>query len=310
MADGLKITLSGLGNGLTVDKNGRALLPKPFVFQCSPLEQYAIQYQMNMGMYDTIDNDQFMRRGSRQLDTWSFDTLAMYLGVDPHPDGVLRSVDQMKLVTDGHYQPSWVPHPTREPSGTQYHRPEWYRDQLEKLLDAGSPFQYVAAFMHSTTIHRTPAVLTAFQEIHKHGEGDAIYFASVSFTKWRDPGGESDKPKGTHHLPGHVRFRLVQPNNRYIAYDLANNRNIPTKAHRTGTTLMDLSRYFYGDASHWRKIAQVNHLKGGGGNTPIFKHWYPHRISRGKPNVTMTVPKLPKPPPTTRTAPAKTRKKK
>jgi hypothetical protein len=294
MAEGLKVTLSGIGNGLTVDKNGRELLPKPFVFQCSPLEQYAIQYQMNMGTYDTIDNDQFMRRGSRQLNTWSFDTLAMYLGVGPN----------------GHYQPLWVPHPTREPSGDQYHRPEWYRDQLEKLLDAGSPCQYVAAFSHSTTIHRCYAVLTAFQEIHKHGEGDSIYFASVSFTEWRDPGGESDKPKGTHHLPGHIRFRIGPPNNRYIAYDLANGRNIPIKAKRTGTTLMDLARYFYGDGSKWRVVASNNHLRGGGGNTPIFHHWYPHRISRGKPNVTMAIPKLPKPPPTTRTAPAKAKRKK
>jgi nucleoid-associated protein YgaU len=54
---------------------------------------------------------------------------------------------------------------------------------------------------------------------------------------------------------------------------------------------MDLARHFYGDGSKWRHIASANHLKGGGGNTPIFKHWYPHRISRGKPNVTMTIPK-------------------
>jgi hypothetical protein len=273
--DGLKITLSAVANGLTVDKNGRALLPKPFIFQCGPLEQYAIQYQINMGMYDTIDNDQFMRRGARQLNTWNFDTLAMYLGVNPN----------------GHYAPLWVPHPTREPSGNQYHRPEWYRDQLKNLLDAGSPFKYVAAFKNSTTIHSCYAVLTAFQEIHKHGEGDAIYFAGVTFTEWRDPQGESPKPKGAVKLPAHVRFRIGAPNNRYIAYDLANGRNIAIKAKRTGTTLMDLARHFYGDGSKWRQIAQANHLKGGGGNTPIFKHWYPHRISRGKPNVTMTIPK-------------------
>jgi hypothetical protein len=272
MADGLKVTISAIGNGLTVNKRGRALLPHPFVFQCPPLEEFQIAHVFNMGTYDTIDDDQFLRRGSRQLDTWSFDTLAMYLGVGPH----------------GHYQPDWVPYPTHERHSRQYHRPEWYKDQLVDLHNAGSPFVFKAAFKQSTTIRRAYAVLTGFNEVYKHGEGDAIYFSGVSFTEWRDPRG-SKPTRGSLKLPAHVRFRLV--GGQYIAYDARTNRTIPHA--KPASSLADLARHYYGDASLWRHIAKANHLKGGASTTFIFKRWYPHRLSRGKPNVTMVIPKKP-----------------
>jgi hypothetical protein len=272
-SDGLKITLSGLGNGLTVNKQGRPLLPHPFVFQCPPLDQFQIAHTFNFGTYDTIDNDQFIRRGSRQLDTWQFDTLAMYLGVDHR----------------GHHAPSWVPFPRPEhATGKKVHPPEWYRGQLWDLLNAGSPFLFVAAFHRSTTIRRAFAVLTGFSEVYKHGEGDAIYFAGVSFSEWRDPDDATKKKRGHTKLPAHVRFRFTA--GRYVAYEANTNHNIPTRGGK-GSTLSDLARWFYGDGTKWRQIAKANKLKGGDGNTAIFKHWYPHRKAHGKPNVTMTIPK-------------------
>lgn len=282
--DGLKVTLSGLGNGLTVNKAGRELLPVPFVFQCPPLEEYSIAHAQNFGTYDTIDDDQFIRRGSRQLDTWQFDTLVMYLGVD----------------ANGNYSPGWVPHPTREPNSSQYYRPEWYRDQLWDLHDAGSPFRFVAAFTRSTTIRATYAVLTGFSEVYKHGEGDAIYFTGVTFTEWRDPGGATTPRRGHTKLPAHVKFRST--GGHYIAYEANTGVTIPHRG--TATTLADLARWFYGDGTKWRLIAKANHLKGGDGNALIFSHWYPHRLSGGKPNVTMTVPQQPKQPNSARTSPA------
>ena len=202
MADGLKITLSKIGGGLTVNKQGRPLLTKPFVFQCPPLEEFQIAHSQNFGTYDTIDDDQFIRRGSRQLDTWQYDTLMMYLGAN----------------AQGHYGPSWVPYPTKEPGGTQYYSPEWYRGQLWDLHDAGAPFRFVAAFHQSTTIRRAYAVLTGFSEVYKHGEGDAIYLAGVTFSEWRDPGdATAPKKRGSTKLPAHVKFQITGAV--YLAYD-------------------------------------------------------------------------------------------
>ena len=285
MADGLKVTLAAIGNGLTVNKQGRPLLPKPFVFQCPPLEQFEIVHAQNFGTYDTIDDDQYVRRGSRQLDTWQFDTLVMYLGVDEN----------------GKYGPSWVPHPTKEPGTSQYRAPEWYRDQLTDLHNAGSPFLYTAAFKNSTTIRRGYAVLTGYTETYKHGEGDAIYLTAVTFSEWRDPDGATPKPRGHTKLPAHVRFRIT--NGLYVAYEANTGHTIPRRG-KLGSTLADLARWFYGDGTKWRQVAKANHLKGGDGNTPIFKHWYPHRLARGVPNVTMTVPKEPPKPGSARTPPA------
>jgi hypothetical protein len=273
-ADGLKVILTGIGNGLTVDQNGRALLPQAFVFQCSPLEQYTLAHTFNFGTYDTVDDDQFARRGSRQLSTWQFDTMVMYLGATAH---------------DKHYLPGWVPYPIKEPGGQQMQRPEWYVDQLRNLFVAGAPFRYVATFKGSTTIHRTYAVLTAFNEDYRHGEGDAIYLSAVSFMEWRDPRGTP--PRHGARLPAHIRFR--ETGGRYLAYDVKTNRMVKTRSKTNGTTFMDLARDFYGDAGDWRTIAKANKCHGGSGSLPIFKQWFPHRLARGKPNVTVVVPTSP-----------------
>jgi hypothetical protein len=270
-ADGLKVTLTGIGNGLTVDKNGRALLESPFVFQCGPLEQYTVAHTFNMGTYDTVDDDQFARRGSRQLDTWQFDSLAMYLGATKD---------------SRHYLPGWVPYPTKEPGGQQYQRPEWYVSQLRSLFDAGAPFRYVCAFKGSTTIHRTYALLTAFNEDYRHGEGDTIYLSAVSFMEWRDPRGTP--PRRGARLPAHIRFR--ETGGRYLGYDIKTNRLVKTRSTSGGTTFNDLARDFYGDVGEWRTIAKANKCHGGSGSLPIFEHWFPNRLARGKPNVTVVVP--------------------
>lgn len=275
--DGLKITLSGIGQGLTTDKNGKMLLPTPLVFQCPPLEEYTIQRSFSRGTYDTVDDDQFSRRGSRQLATWSFDTLFMYLGVDDA----------------GNYAPHFVPYPTREPDGVQYHRPEWYIQTIRNIHFAGAPFAYAAAFQDSTTIHLTYATLESFTEAYRHGEGDAIYLTGATFLEWRDPRGATQPAPNA--LPAKVRFRdpRTQVNNRFIAYDIRTNRNVTTKAKTTGTTFADMARFYYGNGGLWRTIAKANKCYGGTGDQPVFRRWYNGRLSKGVPTVTLSIPQKP-----------------
>jgi len=275
LGDGLKITLSAIGGGLTVDKNGRALLPQPFVFQCPPLEEYQISRAFNFGSYDTIDDDQFSRRGSRQLATWQFDTLFMYLGVD----------------SVGHHAPHWVPYPTKEPGGRQYQRPEWYIQRIRDLFVEGAPFRYAAVFKQSTTIHLAYANLTGFTEVYKHGEGDAIYLQGAAFQEWRDPRGQTVPNPST--LPGHIRFRYEPPGKRVVAYDLRTGKNIKTKSKTHGTTFADLARHFYGNGGLWRTIAAANKCKGGNGDEAVFNRWFRKRLKGGQPNVTLVIPRKP-----------------
>jgi hypothetical protein len=274
--DGVKVTLSAIGGGLTVDKEGRALLPQAFVFQCGPLEQYTLSHNFNMGTYDTIDDDQFARRGSRQLDTWSFDTLAMYLGT----------------TKDGkHYLPGWVPYPTKMPGGQQYRRPEWYVEQLRTLFEAGAPFRYVAAFKDSTTIHSTYALLTAFNEDYRHGEGDAIYLSAVSFMEWRDPRGSRVPKQTVLRLPGRVYFKannLVE-NGPFLAWDDQIGQIGPRDK---PCSLSDLAHFYYHDPGEWRTIAKANDLHGGSGNAAIYQTWGP-KGSRKPTGWFLIVPKQP-----------------
>lgn len=276
--DGLKVTLSSIG-GLTQDKQGRALLPQAFVFQCGPLEQYTVAHEFNMGTYDTIDDDQFARRGSRQLDTWQFDTLAMYLG----------------STKDGkHYLPGWVPYPTPMPGGQQYRRPEWYVEQLRSLFDAGAPFRYACAFKNSTTIHRTFALLTAFNEDYRHGEGDTIYLSAVSFMQWRDPRGSSPKHhKQSLRLPARVHFKVNNEvnNGPFLAWDDEIGQVGSTNPHQP-TTLSDLAHFYYHDPGEWRAIAKANKLHGGSGSAPIYQTWGP-KTSKKPTGWFLIVPKKP-----------------
>ena len=278
--DGLKVTLSSIG-GLTVDKQGRSLLPQAFVFQCGPLEQYTVAHNFNMGTYDTIDDDQFARRGSRQLDTWQFDSLAMYLG----------------STNDGkHYLPGWVPYPTKMPGGQQYRRPEWYVEQLRTLFDAGAPFRYVCAFKDSTTIHRTFALLTAFNEDYRHGEGDTIYLSAVSFMEWRDPRGSTARH---HHqqsarLPARVYFKesVEIKGGPFIAWDDQVGQVGTDDVYKRPVTLCDLAHFYYHDPGEWRTIAQANKFHGGSGNAPIYQTWGP-KGSKKPTGWFLTVPQKP-----------------
>jgi hypothetical protein len=279
--EGLKITLSGAGHGLSRDKHNRELFPHPFVFQCGPMETYTIAHTFNFGTYDTIDNDQFSRRGSRQLTTWQFDTLAMYLGTDQQ----------------GRYAPHWVPFPRKEKGGVQYHRPEWYRAQLRHIFKAGEPFKYTAS-EGNLVIHSLYATLTAFNEEYRAGEGDAIYLTGVSFQEWRDPRGQPHMHKPKHHnphLPAHIRFKWHPAKSRWLAYDLRTGKEIKVRSSAVGhgTTFADLARHYYHDGAQWRHIAQANHCHGKGGDMPIVKGWFNKRMSHGRPTLTLKIPTKP-----------------
>ena len=152
MSDGLKIELSAMPNGLTVTPDGRKLLSTPFVFQCSPLEEFRISHTFNFGTYDTITKGQRSRWGSRQLDVWQFDTLALYL--DPWQGKVF---------------PEWVPYPNAILTA-HIGTPMWYRLQLWDLLNAGCPMRFRAWMPGDEgAVRLAYATLTAFTESYKAG---------------------------------------------------------------------------------------------------------------------------------------------
>jgi hypothetical protein len=267
------------------------------VLQCGANENYTITRTFNSGVYDTIDDDQFARRGSRQLNQWTFDTLFLYLGAD----------------AQGNPSPNWVPFPRKEakpgplpmvggigggyPStGVQYERPEWYVGQLRDIFVAGSPFKYVASFPDGSIIQDTHATILSFNEEYRHGEADAIWFTAFTFQEWRDPRGKTQLPKPK--WPAHCKCRVGEPYKRFLYYDVTTpHKYIPTKgkvaAGQPGTTLHDLAKHFYGNAALWKTIAKANKLKGGTGDTPIHRKWYPKKIHNGVPTETITIPKKP-----------------
>jgi hypothetical protein len=269
--EGLKITLTDIP-GLSVDQYNRAIFGSPFVFQCGPMEQYTITRTFNMGSYDTVDDDQYSRRGSRQLNTWQFDTLFMYIGWD----------ETNTLL------PTWVPYPD------EWHKEaEWYRTVLRNCFAVGAPFAYSASYSDSL-IHSTYATLMAFNEDYKFGEEDAIYFSGVSFQEWRDPRGSQQAAASLNaKLPAQVKFKIDPKVYRSIAYDVQTGTNVKTASTTKGTTFADLARAYYGDGSLWRTIANANGCKGGGGDSPIITTWYPVAKTGGKPTATIKVPNKP-----------------
>lgn len=282
MPEGMKITLSGIGGGLTRDKAGKMLLPVPFVFQCPPLEEYKVTHAFSMGTYDTIEEGQFVRRGSRQLATWQFDTLVM--GIAVNEPGTRQS-------------PGWAAFPKFDRPGVPTAL-QWYVEQLVALHDAGSPFHFTAQFQSApgafdeayyalgpvTSMH---ALLLGFSQAHKHGEADAVYLEGVSFQEWRDPtitqrglGGPpaTDKPPTSCTLRQDGRV-------------LTEKHELIPKQKRHAT-LHDLSKFFYHHPAGWRNIATANNLHGGGANIGLVKFAKYHKIPRN--GVKIKIPALPK----------------
>jgi hypothetical protein len=288
MADGLLIQLSPHPQGLTVDANGRQLLGATqygYVFQCPPMDAFTIQHQYNFTNYDTILDGQFSRWGSRQLATWQFDTLVMYLGsYDPAPIANRSRLRRSSKARGPN--PSWVPFPdpTNPHQGTlppPKYTPDWYRNQLWALHDSGAPFTFFAKF-NGTDIGATLltwATLTAFTESYKAGEGDAIYFTGVTFQEWRDPTINKQglgQPKRAN-LPTTVELRRVLPKNP-LSYGCftPNGRRVPESGE---PTLAQLAKHFYGSSEFWKVIARANSVRGGGPNTPL-ENLYPFSKSQ------------------------------
>lgn len=271
MAEGLLIKLSEIP-GLTVDGNGKRLLTSPFVFQCPPMNEFKVTRQYTFGNYDTIYDGQYTRRGSLQLKVWSFDTLAMYLGVNadnPHrhePRWVPFANYDGKTFMQWQGQTIGVNRPTT---------PEWYARQLANLHFSGAPFKFSASWAATKSdfsldgasiepVILTNATLLQYDEDYKAGEGDAIYFEGCSFQEWKDPTIKQSglgKPKGATHLPAWVNLYPTG-----ACRDSAGQR-IPKSG---DCTLADLARHFYGEPSDWRLIARANHLTGGAANTKLI----------------------------------------
>ena len=264
--DGMRVTLSALKNGLTKTPSGRKLLDVPFIFQCGPLEQFDVVHAFNFGLYDTIARGQFSRWGSMQLATWSFDTAVLYM--------------------TGGRLPPWVPFRADRPSNQGKHSPQWYREQLRDLHNAGAPFKF-SAYMPGDEgpAHRGKATLTGFSESYKAGETDAIYLEGVSFAAWRDPTASKKKGASLKQSGGKLKAApqvADQPPTTITLTSggqarLATGQVIPAKGGQSGgagvvpypTTLSDLARFFYHDPADWKRIVTANGLTGVSGSTPL-----------------------------------------
>jgi hypothetical protein len=265
------------------------------VFQCPPMEEFKIARQFTFTDYDTVTGMQFSRRGSLQLRTWEFDTLIMEIGA---------SEDAFR------YTPGWVPYPQFSSPGRPV-APAWFLQQIETLHNSGAPFRFAAAFPNaqssvaessrSLTVLYTSAVLTAYTEGHRAGEGDAVYLEGVQFTEWRDPyiqqralrsgNGKTQWRNSAAGLPATVTLR------RDGSVLTARHQRLPPSNATTGgsgtpdtpaATLSQLSTFFYHTPEFWRLIADANHLRNIGPNTPLINNSKFKKI--GKNGVKLTIP--------------------
>jgi hypothetical protein len=289
---GMKITLSALPNGLTVDKNGNKLLSADFIFQCPPMNQFPVTRAFTTNNYDTIENVQYSSLISNQLKQFPFDTLVMELGVENNSQlqyeadagardaenpslKELRKLERYKVsVTSRDHTPAWVPYPQFNGSNVRNPQsPAWFVDQLDDLVNAGAPFKFVAAYpgvaqsgLSQSQAQVAPvlscsAQLLSFQEVHTAGEGDAIYLTTVTFAEWKDPNQESQGlgSQGTSvKLPTNV---VIDANGK------ANYGN--GQQSFDNVSLVDLSMFFYHDSSDWQQIAKENGITGIGQNDPL-----------------------------------------
>jgi hypothetical protein len=245
------------------------------------MDEFKIVNEITMGNYDTIEQGQFTRRGSRQLKTWQFDSLVMEIGLNQI--GPLSGLhDSPPSVAGTRQVPGWVPFPKFDAPGVPSAL-HWYIDQIQALHDAGCPFMFTAQFQTETSLLSQaatsfgplislPAVLLGFTEGHKHGEGDAIYIEGISFSEWRDP---TTSQKALGQGGGHA---ADAPPTAVILYrsgtvTSTNGTVIPVqpKGKTKQTTLNDLAKFFYHDTSAWRDIANANGLTGGAGSTSMLK---------------------------------------
>lgn len=148
--DGLRVRLVRVP-GTTPKK----ALKETFRFQVPPLDEFAVQRAFNFNTYDTIRKGQFQKRGSRQLKSVSFQTLAV------ENRGIF-------VVTNGQWTPTVIA-----------------RD-LERLADRGYPFLLQVSHDFPNVEFEMLATLSGLTVSERAGEPDARYF-SVDFLEWRDP---------------------------------------------------------------------------------------------------------------------------
>jgi hypothetical protein len=254
--EGLRVVLHELKKpkNITVDFNGRPLLKTPLVLQCGPMEELAITRQFTTNNYDTVSRISYTRSGARQLRVWQFDTLAMYLALQP----------------DGKTNPGFVPWPTI--SNGQVLPPEHYAELLGSIHDSGAPFLFTVGYPFvAKPILSCPANLLQYNESYEAGEIDAIYFKGLSFSEWRDPlVKEKGKAEKKHKTPATVTLYLKKHNHHAAGKCVTTSGHvIPKKA--GDCTPIELARYFYGEPSDWRHICKANNLHGGGGHTALVK---------------------------------------
>jgi hypothetical protein len=263
----------------------KRLLSQQFRFQAAPLEEYSITYGHEHADYMTLRAGQFSRPSGKLLRTISFNTLFVdERYVWPRHPGT-REPDQRNPRTDREYSGyrTWLTFDHK-----RYRLPMAYKEQLERIMDSGTPFWLTVAnprMWGNKGKHpdlKMLATLRTFTATERAGEPDARYM-DLAFTEYEVPGlkrkaqGNGGSGGGGHSidegrppsLAGHKPSKERPQAHRVMvsssstdgepAYvvDLTHTKYFgsPSKV-----TLGDLAQEYYASRSEARKIAQANGL--------------------------------------------------
>lgn len=236
--DGLRISLSRV-RGWTAE----GLLTHALFLQCPPLETFTIVNGFAHSDYDTLRQGQFSRPSGRQLRTVQFQTLI----VDFRPPWAFWAPpvsDSFTPLVGG------VAHPLpqgvggQEEKGAQLPNPLQVADELEEILNSGTPFQFRAANPAYWGASRKDltmmATLRSMSVEERAGEVDARYF-DLSFTEYR----RAEVSRKAQGFQGGGKIR-----------------NLPYKhTLQKGDTLTRLAKKYYGSTNRWRNIAKANGVR-------------------------------------------------
>lgn len=207
----------------------------PFAFQVPPLNNFPINRSYPWQDYDPLEGGQRSRRGSKQLNTYSWRTLFTADpwgwtllhgdGFTPNPLEMLARLDRIATLSNQYGVPVYLT--ARNPK-------LWSRFEIN-----------------------TPATIRSLNSEEVEGEPDTRY-VDIQMTEWRDTSLQSKRMGGGSGRNARLPVTL-------IARDLP-----PTK-----NTLYELAKNYYGQPSAWKVIAKANGLMDAGSEnsqriTPSF----------------------------------------
>lgn len=213
----------------------RDILPSPFRFQVSPLDELPQSYAWSYTDYETIGAGTHSRAGSPQLMVLEFSSVFL---------------DRNYGWSRGKPTTNRDPHPVR------------LVQELRALGDSMLPFQVI---VHNDALWgldydvNMAATLRSFRPLERAGEDDARYY-SIAFTEFRGI------PK--NELTQGLLTEVKAGGHTYLAvYKIA---HLP-KGLRT---MRALSKHHYKTATLWRVIAKASGFHGLSGTTNLYDHFH------------------------------------